>query len=122
MTLKNLIEGHVTSVYLNQDHFAEPVSYRPEIGSPRTINAVVDEVTGNRNTADNHTTLKRTIQTWVARAGATELDKFRRGDRLQWQGVWWSNPEIVSGDANSQTIRWELPVVEGSGRAKSGRL
>lgn len=44
MTLKTTIAGHVSSVFLNEDHFAESIAQYPagDMGDPQTISGVLE--------------------------------------------------------------------------------
>lgn len=59
-TFRDRMEGHITTTFLNTNHFAEEVTYTPDGGSGTTIDAIVqrhpvsDEEIGPDGNAEVH--------------------------------------------------------------------
>ncbi len=121
-TLAEDMAADVETVFLNEDEFAESVAFKPANGPSRSIKAIVTEVMAPRAYEKQHLTKSRRIEVMVSRNAVTGITETNRGDCLTWMSETWSNPEVVSGDAVSQLIRFERKTIESAGRMRSGGL
>lgn len=121
-TLRDQMESDIDAVFLNTDDFAEPVTVIPENGPERTISAVVDEKMAPRNYEQQHKTVTRRIEVFVKKDAVTGIVSVGDRDKLRWDGVVWSDPKVLYGDAFAQTIQYERKTIESVGRQRSGTL
>lgn len=108
----------MSRVFLVTDEHAETVTYSIAGGAVREIVAVVTETTGPEAYERSHLTRTRRIEAFVMKDDSEGITTVSRGDTLLWDSVTWCNPEIVSGDAFAQTIRFEHKVSEAASRTR----
>lgn len=83
MTFHEQAQTDFKNVILNQSEFAEPITYTPKNGSPRTINAVVVRDRLRPDSQVQANTLTKIFELYIANdsvAGVTEVDI--RGDTV----------------------------------------
>lgn len=115
MNLKDLIASDVTSVFLNEDEFAEPVDYTPKNGAARSITAVVRH---NQEAIENEPIdyENETILVFVQRDEDGGIEAPQRGDELVRtnepdQTPFGFSGRIISSDASAWTAEFKRPKV-----------
>lgn len=81
------MEEHVSSVFLNDKHFAETVTWTPAGGSPVSILAIISEEATDPYFGDNEKTRNRTVKIHVATSDVASVKVHE--DKATFHGVTW---------------------------------
>jgi hypothetical protein len=90
VTLREQITADVSSVFLNDEDFAETLIYKPACGGSRTITGVVDE-DGTYPELANEKDSIEFLSVFVSRDATNGIDNPQLGDRIS---------RVIDGEGN----------------------
>jgi len=94
VTFKDLMDSDAQDVFLNDDEFAEEITYTPSVGDAKTIKACIDRGTfGEQPAPDGSQTIK-TARLWICTDATAGVAAPALQDTVAFDSLTWTVQEI----------------------------
>jgi len=94
VTFKDLMDSDAQDVFLNDDEFAEEITYTPSVGDAKTIKACIDRGTFNEQAAPDGSQTIKTARLWICTDATAGVAAPALQDTVTFDSLTWAVQEI----------------------------